>query len=71
MNAWITAYLVIGVLFGLSTFKLQHHFSEGSTREAPGPVWLWIAICSFLWPLLALTGVHNGLRLARKQRNGR
>lgn len=68
MNIWITAYLAIGIVFGLATSRSQHYFSEGSTREAPGPVWLWVAICSFLWPLLSLSGLHNGVRLARARR---
>lgn len=71
MNLWITAYLVFGVVFGLATARQQHHFSEGSTRDAQGNLWLWLAICSTLWPLLALTGLHNGWRLARRAARAR
>jgi hypothetical protein len=74
MNWWIATFLVAGVLFGLATFSRRHHFSEGPTRRpAPGaprdPLdgpWLWVALCSLLWPLFAVTGLYTALRKSRR-----
>lgn len=71
MNLWIAAYLVFGAGFGLATAHAQHRFSEGASRDAPGNRWLWVAICCGLWPLLALTGLHNHWHAARVRARAR
>lgn len=70
MNLFIIAFLVFGVLFGVATGRLQHLFSEGSTgRDKQGNRVLWVMICSFLWPLMALNGLHSWWRLSRARRH--
>lgn len=66
MNLFIIAFLVFGACFGAATSSHQHFFSEGSTgRDKQGNRVLWVLICSFLWPLMALTGLHSWWRLSR------
>lgn len=66
MNLFIITFLAFGALFGLATGRHQHYFSEGSTgRDKQGSRVLWVLICSFLWPLMALTGLHTWWRLTR------
>lgn len=72
MNSAIAAFFAFGACFGLATYSIRHLFSEGPTR--PGMQasrnfldgrFMWVLICSSLWPLMALTGVHSVWRLAR------
>lgn len=72
MTAAIAAFFVLGACFGLATWSNRHLFSEGPTRpgmQAPSSFldsrFMWVLICSTLWPLMALTGVHSVWRLAR------
>ncbi len=74
MNATIVAFLVFGACFGLATYSRRHLFSEGPTQRnggAPlGPMdgrLMWTLICTFLWPVMALTGVHTLLLLRRRK----
>ncbi len=66
----IVAFLVFGACFGWATFSRRHLFSEGVTREAEGG-WgarvVWVLLCSGLWPLMALTGLHSAWMLARRR----
>lgn len=66
MNVYILAFLVVGAAFGVATRRHQHLFSEGcSDKNKQGPWLLWVPICSFLWPLMVLTGLHSWWRLSR------
>lgn len=71
MTPTIIAFFVFGVLFGLVTFPVRHHCSEGSIRPSTQAGWQmvdrlkWAVMCSALWPLLALSGGMSWLRLAR------
>jgi len=79
MNGIIISFLVVGVLFGLTTYSIRHLFSEGSVSRSDngerGPMdgrVMWVAISLFLWPILMLTGLYTqiykyGVR-ARAQR---
>lgn len=78
MTAAIVGFLVFGALFGLVTYSRRHLFSEGptsrSTEGSRGPAdgrLMWVLICTALWPLMALTGVHSLWRLARAPREPR
>jgi len=70
----IVLFLVFGACFGLLTHSNRHHFSEGSSRRtdddpkdlANGRI-LWVLICTFLWPIMALTGLHTWWILARRR----
>jgi hypothetical protein len=65
----IVLFLAFGVCFGLATFSHRHLFSEGSSRadddDSIAQRLIWVASCSALWPLLAVTGVLTALRLRR------
>jgi hypothetical protein len=65
----IVLFLAFGVCFGLATFSHRHRFSEGSSRadddDSITQRVIWVASCSALWPLLAVTGVLSALRLRR------
>lgn len=72
-NTPIVLFLVFGACFGLATYNHRHLFSEGPTQatkstgsEALMGRLLWAAICTFLWPLMALTGLYSWWRLSRR-----
>ena len=74
----IALYLLVGAVFGLLTYSKRHLFSEGPSKasgdsDSLGGRLMWAAICSCLWPLMALTGLYSGWRLwcARSDRDGR
>lgn len=73
MNHWILLFLALGAVFGLATYPWQHVFSEGPSRpppRRPGPNLpgrlLWAMVCTFLWPLMVLTGMVAAWRLLRR-----
>jgi hypothetical protein len=65
----IVLFLAFGACFGLATFSHRHLFSEGSSRADDDDTItqraIWVASCSALWPLLAVTGVLSAWRLRR------
>jgi hypothetical protein len=69
----IILFLAFGACFGLATFSNRHLFSEGSSRanhsggsdDTIVQRVIWVASCSALWPLLAMTGALSALRLRR------
>lgn len=75
MNLYIALFLVFGAVFGLSTFSYRHIFSEGpqqvETAESGstlGSRVLWAMVCTFLWPIMVLTGLNSARILARRKR---
>ena len=73
MNIQIALFLAFGACFGLATYSWQHIFSEGPTRPAAagggpdiGGRLMWALVCTFLWPLMVLTGMHSAWRLSRR-----
>jgi hypothetical protein len=74
MTIYIFVFLVFGAVFGLVTFSRRHLFSEGpkkveeSTEDNNlGRRVMWILICTFLWPIMVLTGL-NSLRILSKRK---
>jgi hypothetical protein len=70
----IVLFLLFGALFGLATFPNRHLFSEGpTTRDESGTVGLlrarlgWALLCSTLWPIMLLTGLHSVWLFARRR----
>ena len=71
----ICVYLFAGVCFGLLTFPHRHLFSEGPTKSEgadassvlEGRIF-WVLIATWLWPILALTGINTALILAKRQK---
>lgn len=75
MNVYIALFLMLGVVFGLSTFSYRHIFSEGPQQvEAAeagstlGSRVLWAMVCTFLWPIMVLTGLNSARILAKRKR---
>jgi hypothetical protein len=75
MNIYIYSFLLFGAVFGLSTFSYQHIFSEGPHKvEASqggstlGGRLLWAMVCTFLWPIMILTGLNSAWILAKRKR---
>lgn len=72
MTTPILLFIVLGLCFGLATMTRQHFFSEGVSRsDADVRGWkqrvVWVLMCSLLWPLMALTGLHSLWLLARRR----
>jgi hypothetical protein len=75
MNIYIYSFLLFGAVFGLLTFSYQHEISEGPhTVETPeagstvGRRLLWAMVCTFLWPIMILTGLNSAWILAKRKR---
>ena len=65
---------MVGACFGLITFSNRHLFSEGpkSIDDSPDATNLvsrvmWILVCTFLWPIMVLTGLHSLWILSKKK----
>jgi len=78
MNAYIISFLVLGAIFGLASFPVRHFFSEGPHKAedsaeslSPGNRVFWAMVCTFLWPILVLTGINSALIIARRKRQQR
>lgn len=72
----IVLYLLFGFCFGLATFSRRHLFSEGPSRAEDAelhrglrPRLTWALLCSGLWPLMLLTGLHTCWVLWRRRRD--
>jgi hypothetical protein len=75
LNIYIVLFLLFGAVFGLSTYSYQHIFSEGPHKpDTPtgssslGSRVLWALVCTFLWPLMILTGLNSAWILAKRKR---
>jgi hypothetical protein len=75
LNIYIYLFLLFGAVFGLATFSYQHIFSEGPHQvETPeggstmGARLLWALVCTFLWPIMVLTGLNSARILAKRKR---
>ena len=74
MTIYIFVFLVFGAVFGLVTFSWRHLFSEGPKKVEEssednnlGRRVIWMLICTFLWPIMVLTGL-NSLRILSKRK---
>jgi hypothetical protein len=74
MTIYIAMFLLFGAVFGLVTFRKRYLFSEGpkEVEESPddnnlGSRVMWMLICTFLWPIMVLTGL-NSLRILSKRK---
>lgn len=74
MTLPIALFLLFGALFGWVTFPKRHLFSEGpQSRDEAGSSGalrarlVWALLCSLLWPIMALTGLHSVWLLARRR----
>ena len=74
MTIQITLFLVFGACFGLLMFSRRHLFSEGpkikdETPEGNTTVsrFMWMLICTFLWPIMVITGVNTAWILHKRK----
>ena len=63
MNMTIYLFLLAGAGFGIITFPVRHLFSEGPHKaddtenaDALSGRVFWVMVCTFLWPIMVLTG---------------
>lgn len=75
MNAYIFAFLIVGACFGFTTFSRRHLFSEGPHRaeddlqtSSLGSLVFWTMVCTFLWPVMVLTGINTAWVLAKRKK---
>jgi hypothetical protein len=75
LNIYIGLFLLFGLVFGLSPFSHMHLFSEGPHQvDTPeggstlGARVLWAMVCTFLWPIMVLTGLNSARILAKRKR---
>jgi hypothetical protein len=75
VNIYIYLFLLFGTVFGLSTFSHKHLFSEGphkadTPQDAPtlGSRVLWAMVCTFLWPIMLVSGLNSAVILAKRRR---
>jgi hypothetical protein len=76
VNAYIFTFLVVGACFGLATFSHRHLFSEGphraedalQTSSLAGRAF-WTMVCTFLWPVMIITGVNTAWILAKRKKS--
>jgi hypothetical protein len=74
LNIYIYLFLLFGAVFGLLTFSYQHIFSEGPHKvetqggSTLGSRVLWAMVCTFLWPIMILTGLNSAWILAKRKR---
>jgi hypothetical protein len=75
MNIAITLFFLFGASFGLATFSHRHLFNEGphgaDTSQEEGASasrLMWVLICTFLWPVMALSGLNTAWILAKRRR---
>jgi hypothetical protein len=74
MNMTIYLFLLAGAGFGILSFPWKHWFSEGPQKAdatqndhaLEGRIF-WIMVCTFLWPIMLLTGL-NSARILIKRR---
>lgn len=74
MNLTICLFLLAGAGFGIITFPFRHWFSEGPCKadEAPDENPLssrifWMMVCTFLWPIMVLTGLNSARILVKRR----
>ena len=74
MTTPIVLFLLFGAGFGLATFSHRHLFSEGPTQrdDAASSQGLkarlsWTLLCTCLWPVMVLTGLHSWWILSRRR----
>jgi hypothetical protein len=75
VNIYIYLFLLFGAVFGFATFSYRHILSEGphqiETTEGGsmlGSRVLWAMVCTFLWPIMVLTGLNSARIMAKRKR---
>jgi hypothetical protein len=75
VNIYIYLFLLFGAVFGFATFSYRHIFSEGPHQidvaeggSTLGSRVLWAMVCTFLWPIMVLTGLNSARIMAKRKR---
>ena len=61
----IVLFLAVGVVFGLATYSRRHLFGEGPPDQYADAAdglkgrLFWVTVCTFLWPLQLVSGLHG------------
>jgi hypothetical protein len=61
----IALFLAAGFVFGLLTHSRRHLFGEGppapvaDRQDGLSSLLVWVAICTFLWPIQVVGGLHG------------
>ena len=77
-NLVILSFLAFGMVFGVLTCSRRGLFGEGHPDSYVDPMGggpqglaLWVLTCTFLWPVLILSGLHGLMRRAQTRRRQR
>jgi hypothetical protein len=72
----IPLFLATGFVFGLATYPWRHLFGEGPPdRRTADPSdglkgrAFWVVVCTFLWPLQLVGGLHGLWRVYSARRS--
>ena len=71
----IALFLAVGFVFGLLTYRHRHLFGEGHPDRHADPSnglqgrAFWVAVCTFLWPLQLVGGLHGLWRVRSARRS--
>lgn len=71
----IPHFLATGFVFGLVTYRFRHLFGEGRPDRHRDPVdglqgrVFWVTVCTFLWPLQLVGGLHGLWRVWSARRS--
>lgn len=75
MNPYIATFFIFGACFGWATFTWRHFFNEGPHGAESSPEdsalanrALWVLTCTFLWPIMALSGLNTVWIFAKRKR---
>ncbi len=75
LNMYIVVFLLFGAAFGLLTYPYRYIFSEGPYKAETPPDGstlasrvFWAMVCTFLWPIMILTGLNSAWILAKRKR---
>ena len=71
----IGLYLFFDICFGFVTFPYRHLFSEGPEKpensDLASPLEgrvFWVLICTWLWPIMVITGLNTVWVLAKRKK---
>lgn len=71
----IPLFLASGALFGLLSYPHRHLFGEGHPNAHADPAnglkgrLFWVVVCTFLWPLQLVGGLHGLWRVHASRRD--
>ena len=74
-NAFICLFLFLGACFGFASYANRHLFSEGPQKATTSnhnsfleSRIFWIMVCTWLWPIMVITGINTALILSKRKK---